>query len=289
MGVHLPFRRCHRGTSVARFANNVPRRRDIVVVGSSAGGIETVRTLLSVVDRVDASIFIVQHGTTGLVELLHGGTPLRVKWGEQGDAIERGTIYVAPPDVHMELVDDHIGLSAGPRESYSRPSIDRLFKSAATRHGSRVVGVLLTGTLADGVAGLVVIRRLGGLALVEDPRTAVYPDLPQAAIDAGAFDQIAGVEDLGRMIADLTRQPAPESPPAPDATAGAPNDQSAVERALWSAVQLLRERSETLDTLARDARAADDHPAAGELETRAGELRRQLALLREMVVGMRRP
>ena len=139
------------------------RTRDVVVIGTSAGGVEALPRLLAQLPAsLPASLFIVQHLSPThnpyLVEILKRDSPLPVSWAEQGEPIERGHVYVAPPDVHLLFADDHLQLSRAVRENHARPSIDRLFRSAAAQLGGRVIGVLLTGMLYDGVAGLRAIR-----------------------------------------------------------------------------------------------------------------------------------
>ncbi|HEX8446698.1 MAG TPA: chemotaxis protein CheB, partial [Sphingomonas sp.] len=147
---------------------------DIVVVGGSAGSLSVLKTLLGALPAgLPASVFIVTHLPTGMrstiPELLDRLSPLPVAAAHDGEAIVPGRVYVAPPGSHMLIVDGHVRLGFGPRENLSRPAIDPLFRSAAIAHGRRVVGVVLTGMLDDGSAGLAAIRRCGGLAVVQDP------------------------------------------------------------------------------------------------------------------------
>ena len=126
-----------------------------------------------------------------------------VDWAEQGAKIERAHIYVAPPDAHMVFLDDHIGLTRGARENHSRPSIDKLFRSVAAMYGSRVIGVLLTGMLEDGVAGLCAIHAAGGMTIVQDPADAEFPDLPSRALVVLEPDRRLPVDAIGAAIAKV--------------------------------------------------------------------------------------
>jgi two-component system chemotaxis response regulator CheB len=147
-------------------------------------------------------------GTSGLVDILQRATPLPVTWGEHGDEVVVGRIYVAPGGVHMLLDGSRIALVGGPRENHSRPAINRLFRSAAAGHGSRTIGVLLTGMLDDGVNGLKAIQKAGGAVIVQDPDDAAYPSMPQAALAALTPDRVLPVEAIGAALMLLTRQPA---------------------------------------------------------------------------------
>src|SRR5262245_36673151 len=134
--------------------DNGSHRRDLVAIGASAGGIEALSTLVGqLTPSLPAAVLVVQHQAPyspgALAGILQRQTSLPVAWAEQGEAIEPGRVYVAPPDVHMLVDDAHVVLTTGPRENRSRPSINRLFRSTAARHGSRAIGVLLTGLLDD--------------------------------------------------------------------------------------------------------------------------------------------
>src|SRR5262249_57367245 len=130
----------------------------MVVIGCSAGGVDALPRILQLPPRdLQAAIFIVQHmaptAERYLVNILARSSALPVGWAEQGARIRRGCVVVAPPDVHLMFADEHITLTKAARENHARPSIDKLFRSAAAVHGSRVIAVLLTGMLDDGVAG----------------------------------------------------------------------------------------------------------------------------------------
>jgi two-component system chemotaxis response regulator CheB len=191
--------------------------RDIVVIGSSAGGVEALPRLLHQLPRtLPGSICIVQHMAASskpyLVEILSRTSPLPVSWAEQGSAVEHGHVYVAPPDVHMLFTDDHLRLTKTARENHSRPSIDKLFRSAATQHGSRVIGVLLTGMLEDGVAGLRAIHDTGGVVIVQDPADAAFPDLPSNALHAVQPDHLLPLDAIPDQLVQLLAQPVAPMP-----------------------------------------------------------------------------
>jgi two-component system, chemotaxis family, protein-glutamate methylesterase/glutaminase len=181
--------------------------RDTITIGTSAGGVEALPRLLAALEPdLAASIFVVQHLSAShdafLVEIVQRRTRLPICWAEQGARIELGHVYIAPPDHHLTIAEGHLCLDNGPHEIHSRPSIDRLFRSAALR-GSRVIGVLLTGMLHDGVAGLQEIRKSGGLVIVQDPADAQFPELPTQALRAIQPDYILDLAAIGPALARL--------------------------------------------------------------------------------------
>ncbi|WP_022826304.1 chemotaxis protein CheB [Hymenobacter norwichensis] len=191
--------------------------RDIIVIGASAGG---VTALLALVETLPADfpapIFIVQHigadSKSVLPEVLGRVTPLTVKHAVDGEAFAAGTIYVAPPDHHMLLEDEKVLVKRGPKENRFRPSIDALFRSAGYGYGPRVIGVVLTGYLDDGTSGLWSVQRLGGLAVVQDPRDAQSPAMPANALEFVTADHIVPLAQLGSLLVQLTAEPAPKKP-----------------------------------------------------------------------------
>lgn len=195
--------------------SNQPRTRDIIVIGCSAGGVEALPRILQQLPRsVPASVFITLHlapTATALRDILHRATSLPVHWAGQGDRFERGHVYIAPPDLHLLFNGDHLQLSRTARENHVRPSIDRMFRSAAAAHGSRVIGVLLTGMLDDGVAGLCAIRAAHGLVVVQDPADAAFSDLPRHAVETLAPDHLLPIDAIGAMLTVLVEEVSPVS------------------------------------------------------------------------------
>ena len=180
-------------------------QRDIVVIGASAGGVEALRGLAAgLPPELPAAVFVVLHvlpsGTSLLPQILARQTPLAVAAAEDGEPIERGRIYVAPPDHHMLVERGRVRLTRGPRENGHRPAVDPLFRSAARAYGQRVIGVVLSGALDDGAAGLKIVSENGGTAVVQDPADALYPSMPRSAL---AGDATARAIPLGEMPAAL--------------------------------------------------------------------------------------
>ena len=193
---------------------------DIIVIGSSAGGVEALTTLCGALPAdLPASLFVVQHVTptarSVLPELLDRAGPLTAERAEDGEAIRPGRIYVAPPDQHLLLAPGRMLLRRGPQENRTRPAADPLFRSAAAAYGGRVVGVVLTGLLDDGSAGLIAVKRCGGVSMVQDPAEAQWPDMPRNALLRDSVDHCLGLKALAAMLGVLARQPAGESPPVP--------------------------------------------------------------------------
>jgi two-component system chemotaxis response regulator CheB len=183
-------------------------KRDIVVVGASAGGVESLRTLVGELPGdLPAAVLIVLHiaatGSSVLPSILTRAGELVAAHPEDGESIEHGRIYVAPPDRHLVVHRDTIGVQGGPKENGHRPAVDPLFRSAAEHHGPRVVGVVLSGTLDDGASGLRLIKEAGGLALVQDPDDAMYEAMPRAAIAYAHPHATVSARVLGRMISEV--------------------------------------------------------------------------------------
>ncbi|HWB79744.1 MAG TPA: chemotaxis protein CheB [Nannocystaceae bacterium] len=185
--------------------------RDIVVLGASGGGVEALTRLLgSLPVDLRAAVFVVLHVSPGappvLAKVLARATKLPVRTATDGEPIVAGTVLVAPPDRHLMLTADHVVLDGGPTQNRVRPAIDALFRSAAVCLGARVIGAVLTGSLSDGSAGLAAIKRCGGLAIVQEPADAAFPDMPRNAIDADSPDLVLPLAEIARHIAAAVGQ-----------------------------------------------------------------------------------
>jgi two-component system chemotaxis response regulator CheB len=194
--------------------------RNIVVVGASAGGIEALQQIVRDLPAdLPASLFVTVHfpenGTSVLPRILSRLGSLPALHAADGQPIEPGHIYVAPPDRHLLVADHKIRLSRGPRENGHRPAVDPMFRSAATNFGPRVIGVLLSGNLDDGTSGLAAVKRHGGVALVQDPHEAMFGSMPQSAIDHVRVDRVAPARELAQLIVECVRDPAPDAPTRP--------------------------------------------------------------------------
>jgi two-component system chemotaxis response regulator CheB len=176
----------------------------IVAIGASAGGIQALLTLIGELPAAfSGTIFVVVHigrSRSVLPALLERAGPLPASHAKDGETFLPGHIYVAPPDHHMLVRQDHIELSHGPRENHSRPAIDPLFRSAAISHGPSTIGIVLSGALSDGSAGLLAIKEHGGVAIVQDPAEAIIGTMPESALRAVKTDYILPAEEIGRLL-----------------------------------------------------------------------------------------
>jgi two-component system chemotaxis response regulator CheB len=193
---------------------------DIIVIGASAGGVEAVSTVARALPAdLQAAVFVVVHfpasARSVLPQILERAGPLPAAHAQDGEAIQPGRIYVAPPGRHLLLEDGRMRLIAGPRENGAIPAVDPLFRSAARWHAGRVVGVVLTGNLDDGTAGLVAIKHRGGVAVVQDPDEALYDGMPRSAIDNAPVDHVVPVARIPALLAELARTPRPGNDPTP--------------------------------------------------------------------------
>lgn len=189
-------------------------RGDIVVIGGSAGAIESVSEIVRGLPRdFDAAVFVVVHFpgsvTSALPRILSRVGSLPALHSESEEPIRPGRIYVAPPDCHLFLESGHVRLTRGPKENGHRPAIDPLFRSAAHHYGRRVVGVLLSGNLSDGTAGLLSIKQHGGVAIVQDPDTALYPGMAQSAIKHVQVDHVVPINAIPQLLIQLAAETAP--------------------------------------------------------------------------------
>lgn len=189
------------------------RNHSIVVIGASAGGVEALQSLFSQFPaNLQASFFVVLHvspESPGLIaSLIDKSGPLKAEIAHDRDLIKPGHVYVAPPDYHLLVKPEHMRVHRGPRENRHRPAIDPLFRSAAIAYRAQTIGVVLTGHLDDGTSGLLAIKRCGGIAVVQDPEDADYPDMPANAIAEVEVDYRLALSKMGSVIQQIIEQPA---------------------------------------------------------------------------------
>jgi two-component system chemotaxis response regulator CheB len=190
---------------------------DIIVIGFSAGGIEPLLQLVAdLPSDLPAALFVVHHfpanSISALPSILTRTAYLPVRNARDREPIVPGYIYVGRPDRHLLLMHGRIRLTSGPREHGNRPALDPLFRSAARSYGSRVIGVILSGTLDDGTVGLHAIKAAGGLAVVQDPEQAAYPGMPSSAVEHVEVDHVVAAAEMGALLTRLTREPALPQP-----------------------------------------------------------------------------
>jgi two-component system chemotaxis response regulator CheB len=196
------------------------RTKRVVVVGSSAGGIEALRELASGLP-VDfpAPVCIVLHTSPeapGVVDsILSRSGPVPATNARDRQRLEPGRIYVAPPDSHLLIEPGRVRVTKGPRENRFRPAIDPLFRSAAQVFGPAAIGVILTGNLGDGTAGLWAIKQLGGTTVVQDPADALFPSMPQNAMNHVRIDYVLPLSEIPALLVRLTAEEMPAVAAAP--------------------------------------------------------------------------
>lgn len=186
-------------------------RRNIIVIGASAGGVEAMTALAKdFPPDLPAAVFVTLHfprsSPSVLPRILDRAGALPAAHAVDGEPIHQRRIYIAPPDHHMLLRADAVRLVRGPTENGNRPAIDPMFRSAAISFGPRVIGVILTGNLDDGTGGLLAIRRRGGIGVAQDPEDALFPSMPSSAVEHGAVDHIVPLEQLSALLGRLCNE-----------------------------------------------------------------------------------
>jgi two-component system chemotaxis response regulator CheB len=189
--------------------------RNIIVVGASAGGFEAMKTLVGGLPKdFNASIFIVWHMSPDvrgvLPQVLNRAGTVHAAHAYDGERIVPNRIYVAPPDRHLLVESGRVRVTRGPKENRFRPAVDPLFRSAAYAYNNQVIGVVLSGALDDGTAGLWTIKHRGGLAIVQDPMDAEVPSMPENALREVAVDHTVPVAEMSRLLVRLSGEPVAE-------------------------------------------------------------------------------
>lgn len=190
----------------------------LILIGASSGGISALMEIArGLQPGFPAPICVVQHvgaNPSILPELLAARGPHPAVHARDRQLLTPGVIHVAPPDHHMLVEGRYLRLTRGPRENHTRPAIDPLFRSAALAWGPRAIGVVLTGQMDDGSAGLAAIKRRGGIAIVQDPATAEEPSMPRCALERVAVDHKPALAGIAPLLSRLVQQqPGPETPP----------------------------------------------------------------------------
>jgi two-component system chemotaxis response regulator CheB len=167
---------------------------DIVVIGASAGGVEAISAIVAELPReLRAAVLVVLHlarGRSVFPEILTRAGALPAVHPDDGANLHYGRIYVAPPDHHMVVERDTVRIVHGPTENGVRPAVDPLFRSAARTYGSRVIAIVLTGSLDDGTAGIAAVKEAGGVTVVQDPTEAFAPSMPRSAMQSVPIDHV---------------------------------------------------------------------------------------------------
>ena len=196
-------------------------KRDIIVIGASAGGVSALEVLVKTLPKdFSGSVFIVMHipafSPSRLSDILNRAGSLPVEQPVDDQKVERGKIYVATPDHHLLVEDDHVIVRKGPKENRFRPSIDALFRSAAYVYGARATGVVLTGALDDGTSGMWMISRKGGKVIVQDPEEAAYPEMALNVMQYVKADYCLPIAEIGGILTRLVLEEVTESKAMPE-------------------------------------------------------------------------
>lgn len=199
------------GHHTAGREGRVPNR-DVIVIGASAGGVEALQGICAGLPAdLNAAIMVVLHSPPSsgglLPHILSRAGPLPAVHPKDNDPIKNGRIYVAPPDCHMIVDAGRIRLTRGARENRHRPAIDPLFRSAALAYGARTIAVVLTGMLDDGTSGLMVVEARQGCSVVQDPESAMFPQMPANALERVPGARVARLEVIPALLAELVRTP----------------------------------------------------------------------------------
>lgn len=185
---------------------------DIVVMGCSAGGLSALEAILSrLKNPIETPIVIVQHlspdSGDSILKLLNKYSDVEVYEPTDKELVEGGKIYLAPPDYHLMIESDRtFCLNMGPKENYSRPSIDVLFETAAEVYQDRCLAILLTGANRDGARGMAVIKDFNGVTIAQDPLEAQVPIMPKSAIKAGVVDYTFTLDKIGDRLNEVLKE-----------------------------------------------------------------------------------
>lgn len=185
---------------------------DAIVIGSSAGGLKALKTLLTMLEEnFSIPIIIIQHTSPSsdnyITKYLNDLCQLEVKEADEKEVIKGGYVYFSPPNFHLLIEEDFtFSLSIEERVNYARPSIDVLFETAAYTYKEKLIGIVLTGANNDGAKGLHKIKELGGMTIVQDPKTAEVDSMPINAIKATKVDHILTLNAIGELLISINNQ-----------------------------------------------------------------------------------
>ena len=244
-----------------------------IVIGTSAGGFAALSRIFKhlPVDFPGAILIVMHVSSNGgfwLTERLARVGHIEVKLAQHGESVRQRTAYIAPPGTHMLVREGRIRLGVGPREQHSRPSIDVLFRSVAAEYGPRVVGVILTGMLKDGTAGLRSVREAGGITVVQDPTGAEHGDMPRNAMDGLEVDYCLALDEIGPLLELLVRR------------AGSLK-RGVLETGLASSIRLMKDRARLLAKLSAQS---ERNPRTMEfLDAECAALERDIDRVRRML------
>jgi two-component system chemotaxis response regulator CheB len=265
--------------------------RRVILVGASAGGLEALVALMrGLPGDLPAAVLVAVHMAprpeSSLPTILARSANLEVVQARDGERLRPGRVYVAAPDHHLVVREATVGLWRGPPENGHRPAVDPLFRSGARTFGPRAVGVVLSGNLEDGTAGLRAIAYAGGVTVVQAPEDARYPGMPSSGIANVAVDHIVLASEMGPLLSAIVRTPeascpGPPSLVCPDCGCRAIGEK--LEEALWAAVRSLREHADLARRLAAHTRLRGMDKAAQSYEDAADSDDELAAVIRELL------
>lgn len=213
-------------------------KRDLIVIGASAGGVEALKTVVAGLPAgLPAAVLVVLHVPgdlrSALPEILARTSRLPCAHAREDRALALGTITVAPPDRHLTVRGGRVHLSRGPRVNGHRPAADPLFQTAAVARGNRVIGVILSGALDDGAAGMVDIRSAGGITIVQDPDDALYAGMPRSVLELTSVDHVLPASEIPAALVALAGREVPHrrTSSLPEENMSSPTDQLEIELA----------------------------------------------------------
>jgi two-component system chemotaxis response regulator CheB len=272
-----------------------------MVIGTFSDGVEALRRLAGdLPPELPAALFVVMHvpewASSVLPDILSRAGPLKAVHLEDGDRIEKGRIYVAPPDFHLLVESGRVRLTRGPKENRHRPAVDPLFRTAAVAYGSRVVGVVLSGALNDGTAGLQAVKQRGGVAVVQDPGDALISGMPESALEYVGADHCLPMEKIAPLLVRLSGEAAKEEEayPVPDdmelelghaftAESMLYDKFEELGKALYAALNTLEESALMADRLAARSHEHQHGYTAARFERRAEDARQQARIIRQVL------
>lgn len=187
------------------------RKYRAVVIGTSSGGMNALKVVLPALPAgFDMPVIVVQHigalSDNYWITLLDGICELVVKEVDEKEKVEKGHVYVAPPNYHIMIEkDETFSLSIDERVNYARPSIDVLFETAAIAYRDALIGIVLTGANDDGAKGMGIIKQHGGMTIAQDPATAEAGYMPASAIDAVQIDHVLPLQDIAALLKEMNK------------------------------------------------------------------------------------
>lgn len=188
-----------------------PEQR-LIVIGASAGGFEAIKKIVKDLPAdFDTPIFIVWHMSPDvhgiLPQVLNRLNKIHAAHAIDNEPIKSHRIYVAPPDYHLLIKEGMVRVTRGPKENYFRPAVDPLFRSAAYSYNNRVIGVILSGALDDGTAGLWAVKHHGGIAVVQEPNDAEVSSMPESALRQVNVDYSVPLAEMADLLVRLSKEP----------------------------------------------------------------------------------